>query len=298
MTVASILPSHLMSHGKVLCRSKIGFDNTNALAYIITNIGKPIGADRKVLVHRNGVGIPRHFFIYIAPKRGISMSEKILSCFIDEAGDFGEYDYHSPYYIVSVVLHEQSLPIQNQIDGLERYLTNLGYPNHALHTGPLIRREGDYKEMLMEDRKKLFNLLFRFARKLPIRFFSAKVKKSECKDSDELESKLTKAITNELQKHDDYFRSFDKIIIYYDNGQKPLKRILNIIFSSRFSDIEVRRVRPVDYKLFQVADLICTLEHIYVKIELGLFSNSEKEFFSRPHDFKRDYWRKIENQQL
>ena len=128
--------------------------------------------------------------------------------------------------------------------------------------------------------------------------FSAKVKKSECKDSDELESKLTKAITNELQKHDDYFRSFDKIIIYYDNGQKPLKRILNIIFSSRFSDIEVRRVRPVDYKLFQVADLICTLEHIYVKIELGLFSNSEKEFFSRPNDFKRDYWRKIENQQL
>ena len=88
------------------------------------------------------------------------------------------------------------------------------------------------------------------------------------------------------------------LIIYYDNGQKPLKRILNIIFSSRFSDIEVRRVRPVDYKLFQVADLICTLEHIYVKIELGLFSNSEKEFFSRPHDFKRDYWRKIENQQL
>ena len=114
MTVASILPSHLMSHGKVLCRSKIGFDNTNALAYIIANIGKPIGADRKVLVHRNGVGIPRHFFIYIAPKRGISMSEKILSCFIDEAGDFGEYDYHSPYYIVSVVLHEQSHHILRQ----------------------------------------------------------------------------------------------------------------------------------------------------------------------------------------
>ena len=89
-----------------------------------------------------------------------------------------------------------------------------------------------------------------------------------------------------------------KFIIYYDNGQKPLKRILNIIFSSRFTDVEVRKVSPIDYKLFQVADLICTLEHINVKIELGLFSKSEKEFFTKAHDFKRDYWRKIDKQRI
>ena len=100
------------------------------------------------------------------------MAEKILSCFIDEAGDFGEYNHHSPFYIVTVVLHEQSDSIQNQIDGLEKYLTDLGYPHHALHTGPLIRREADYEELQMEDRKKLFNLLFRFAKKIPIRFFN------------------------------------------------------------------------------------------------------------------------------
>ena len=181
---------------------------------------------------------------------------------------------------------------------MERYLKDLGYPHHALHTGPIIRREADYSDLYMEDRKKLFNLLFRFARKLPIRFFTAKVKKSECKDSDELESKLTKAIIYEIQKHDNYYNSFDKIIIYYDNGQKPLKRILNIIFSSKFTNVEVRKVSPVDYKLFQVADLICTLEHIYLKIELGLFSKTEKEFFSKAHDFKKDYWRKLNEQRF
>ncbi|MBQ7706388.1 MAG: DUF3800 domain-containing protein [Lachnospiraceae bacterium] len=226
------------------------------------------------------------------------MAEKILSCFIDEAGDFGEYDHHSPYYIVSVVLHEQVESIQNQLDGLERCLKDLGYPNHALHTGPLIRREPPYEELFMEDRKKLFNLLFRFARKLPIRFMTAKVKKSECSNTDELETRLTKAITNEIERNEDYFRSFDKIIIYYDSGQKPLKRILNIIFSSKFSDIEVRKVKPVDYRLFQVADLVCTLDHIHFKIELGLFSKTEREFFSTAHDFKRDYWRKIDKQRI
>jgi len=243
------------------------------------------------------VGIPRHFFVYFLD-RDTTLTEKILSCFIDEAGDFGDYDHHSPYYIVSVVLHEQADSIQNQIDGLERYLKDLGYPNHALHTGPLIRREPPYESLFMEDRKKLFNLLFRFARKLPIRFITAKVRKSECNNTDELETKLTRAIINEVAKSDDYFRSFDKIIIYYDSGQKPLKRILNIIFSSKFSDVEVRKVKPVDYRLFQVADLICTLDHIYFKNELGLFSKTEKEFFSTAHDFKRDYWRKIDKQRI
>ena len=37
-------------------------DKSSFLLYLLTNIGQPIGADRKVLVHRNGVGILRHFF--------------------------------------------------------------------------------------------------------------------------------------------------------------------------------------------------------------------------------------------
>lgn len=28
---------------------------------------------------------------------------KELSIFIDESGDFGEYDHHSPYYIITMV---------------------------------------------------------------------------------------------------------------------------------------------------------------------------------------------------
>ena len=56
------------------------------------------------------------------------MAEKILSCFIDETGDFGKYGFHSPYYMVAVVLHEQSDSIQKQVDGLETYLSSLGLP--------------------------------------------------------------------------------------------------------------------------------------------------------------------------
>lgn len=90
------------------------------------------------------------------------MAEKILSVFIDESGDFGPYDFHAPFYLVAMVLHNQDVDISKNIDDLENHLTNIGYKQHAIHTGPLIRRESIYANDLMEERKRLFNALFNF----------------------------------------------------------------------------------------------------------------------------------------
>ncbi len=67
------------------------------------------------------------------------MSDKILSIFIDESGDFGEYDAHCPYYLVTMVMHDQGISIQDQISDLHRHVDELGFPPHAIHTAPLIR---------------------------------------------------------------------------------------------------------------------------------------------------------------
>lgn len=64
---------------------------------------------------------------------------KELSIFVDESGDFGEYDYHSPYYIISMVLHDQDTDISNDIKLFENELNNLGWVNHCVHAGPVIR---------------------------------------------------------------------------------------------------------------------------------------------------------------
>ena len=88
------------------------------------------------------------------------MANKILSVFIDESGDFGKYDPKSPYYYVSMVLHDQSVDISSEIDRLEQRVTNFGFPHHAIHVGPIIRREKQYENELMENRKSLFNALF------------------------------------------------------------------------------------------------------------------------------------------
>lgn len=217
------------------------------------------------------------------------MSEKILSIFIDESGDFGPYEYHAPYYLVAMILHDQHVNIADNIHGLVAHLQNLGYPEHAIHTGPLIRRESIYVNDLMENRKRLFNALFNFTRKLDFHYMCVPIKKSECPDVIAMTAKLSKAIARALRQHFDYLNSFDRIIIYYDNGQVELTKILTSVFNTLFSCVEFRKVRPVDYKLFQVADLICTIELLALKAESNSFSQSEKEFFSSARDFKKNY---------
>lgn len=48
-----------------------------------------------------------------------------LSVFIDESGDFGEYDYHSPFYIITMVFHDQDEDIKPAVEKLNRELSYL-----------------------------------------------------------------------------------------------------------------------------------------------------------------------------
>ncbi|WP_034449477.1 DUF3800 domain-containing protein [Butyrivibrio sp. AE2032] len=55
------------------------------------------------------------------------MAKRVLSCFIDESGDFGPYEAHSPYYYVAIVLHDQSDDISDKIAGLNQRAANEGF---------------------------------------------------------------------------------------------------------------------------------------------------------------------------
>ena len=51
---------------------------------------------------------------------------KTLSIFVDESGDFGEYEQHAPYYIVTMVFHDQSKDISSNINVLNNTLKQIG----------------------------------------------------------------------------------------------------------------------------------------------------------------------------
>ena len=82
---------------------------------------------------------------------------KELSIFIDESGDFGDYSYHSPYYIITMIFHNQDSDIKDAVEHLNNELSFLKLDNLCIHTGPIIRKEDVYQNMSIIERRLIFN---------------------------------------------------------------------------------------------------------------------------------------------
>lgn len=119
---------------------------------------------------------------------------KELSIFVDESGDLGEYDFHAPYYIISMVLHDQSYDMQGELIALEESLSR--------------------------------------------------------------------------------------------------------VFNALLENVEFRKVLPADYRLFQVADLICTLKLTELKANVHTLSKSEKMFFGDERTLKKNYIKPLNQKEM
>lgn len=249
--------------------------------FFIKISGPPFGGD-----------VPRPFF---AQRRKNEIHT--LSVFVDESGDFGAYQPHCPYYIFSLVCHKQDNSISKPLSILEETLTNNQlHADHCFHAGPIIRQEEVYRNYTLQLRRKLFNAILTFAKNIDIRYKTFYIDKSRTI------SPINKALENQLQRfvddQNDYFNSFDKIIIYYDNGQIELSQILSSVFSKIPATVEFRIIKPADFRLAQVADLICALQLIELKIDNKKMSKSEDLFFGKRRDFKKNFQKPISHKRF
>ena len=222
---------------------------------------------------------------------------KELSIFIDESGDFGEYSIHSPFYIITMVFHDQSDDIRDSISKLNQELSYLGVENVCIHTGPIIRREEIYSEMNITERRRIFNKIIAFIRQINIRYKCFYIDKKHIDDVVEATGKLSKQISQFIKDHYDDFLSFDDVKIYYDNGQVEVSKILSSVFNALLPNPVFRKVMPKDYKLFQVADLLCTMELVNLKLESNSFTNSDLSFFGSIRDLKKNYLKPLNSKE-
>ena len=222
---------------------------------------------------------------------------KELSIFIDESGDFGEFSNHSPYYIISMVFHDQKNDIKPIIDKLDLELSNIGLSDFCIHTGPIIRKEEIYENMTITERRHIFNKMIAFIRQIDIHYHSFYVEKKHFKNIVDIAGSLSKQISNFILSHYELFLSYDDVKIYYDNGQVEVSKILSSIFNSLLPNPIFRKVMPIDYKLFQVADLICSMELIKLKLKNNFLSKSESIFFGNLRDLKKNYLKPLEKKE-
>lgn len=214
---------------------------------------------------------------------------KELSVFVDESGDWGEYDYRSPYYIVSFIFHDQNINIENHLEILENKLSNLGFSHHCVHVGPIIRGEEEYRYVDIQIRQKITKSLLSFVRNLDIKVECFYIEKKHISDSVDAAGKLGRLISRFIRDNYHYFLAFDSVKVYYDNGQIELSRILSTVFNTMLDNVIFKRVLPKDYRLFQAADLACTLKLTELKMMNHSLSKSETNFFQDERTIKKNY---------
>ena len=109
---------------------------------------------------------------------------------------------------------------------------------------------------------------------------------------------ITKDVYNFLLDNFDYLNSFNEIIIYYDNGQNLITKILNGAFAISGLNYEFKKeVVPGSYRLFQVADFVSTVKLLEIKLSKSELSNSELKFVDVYH-LKKNYIKGVNKKTL
>ena len=225
--------------------------------------------------------------------------KKELSIFIDESGDLGQYQKHSPYYIVVFVFHNQEIEINNSIVALNSAISYLNLPNNYIHAGPIIRQEDDYYYVSLSNRRKAIKIATNFIRVSPIKYQSFTIKRNKTNDPLGDVYKLSKMIIDFIRQYNDYFEKEYDIKVYYDDGQLELSRLLAAALSFLRSEVIFKKVESAnDYRLFQIADVICSFELIHKKIEDNMFSKVEESFFKTKEQFISDYYSVVEKKKF
>ena len=129
-----------------------------------------------------------------------------LGVFVDESGGQGG---HSKYYVLTLVLHDQSEGIEAQLARHRNGLRLRGLPDIPFHANPLMNGHGDYENLDLRDRKAYFQLFFIDLQHLPIKYHAVVYKRSEHPTNKALVGQMRRDMTNLLFDALPLFQGFD-----------------------------------------------------------------------------------------
>ena len=220
---------------------------------------------------------------------------------MDESGRFQHPDSDSRFYIVSLILHDQAVDLAPALSGLDLHFRDLHLEKLCFHAGPLIRQEKAFAVMDRSFRYRIFAAMMGFARHVDFRCHCLVVDKKDVTSSDQIVKRLGEDLSGFLSEHRKELSEFDRVKIYYDCGQSPVTNLLHRSFVA-IPSVRVefaQAVKPECYRLFQIADLVCTVRFIDEKIRVGEgMTPSEFKFFGGPKEFRHNVLRYIKAKEI
>lgn len=222
--------------------------------------------------------------------------ERRLNIFIDESGDFGFEKGSSELYAVSFTLHESENSINEEFKYLNEKLDKLGYDG-MIHLAYLVAKRGDYEHFLLEKRKSIFWAIFYFAKRVKIQVHTVIVNKNFKNKKAQLTKELKSKITRFFETISDYMNEFEKVVIYYDNGQEELGAIIDSIIKDK-NNVEHRT--EFDHKekrLFQVSDMLTFVDKIVYEHNNNIALTKAEKYFFQLRDII-DIERRLKNKRI
>lgn len=206
--------------------------------------------------------------------------KKRLNIFIDESGDFGFVDGSSELYGVSFTIHESDNSIVDDLEYLNNRLKKAHYDG-MIHLADLVARRGDYAHFDLEQRKNIFWSIFYFSKRVKVKIHTIIVDKRYKNNKTQLNRELAIEINNFFESISDYMNEFEKVVIYYDNGQEALGAIIDTLLITK-KNIEHRiEFNHKEKRLFQVSDMLTFVDKIVYKHNNNMkMTKAEKYFFS------------------
>lgn len=222
--------------------------------------------------------------------RGAELRE--LSVFVDESGADG---LDSDYYLLTLVFHDQSVPLVDSISRYEQSLATRGLPNPPFHASPLMNGHDDYSLMSVEDRLRLlaaFRVLFRY---LPIRYKTFSYRKREFADAEHLSERMRRDVVNFLFDNLDHLQQFDRVKVYYDGGQHAVTQAIHdaLEYALAREAVVYRAGTPSEYRLSQAADYACAVELVALKFQAHEETATDRRFFGSWGTFRRNVLRTV-----
>ena len=220
----------------------------------------------------------------ISQKVGERMRE--LSIFIDESGSDNLLDY---YYILTIVLHDQSNNLDYSIKLYENSLEQKHLPNIPFHASPLMNKKDNYKCLDMSIRKKLLQSFRIFFRHVDICYHTFVYTNRKYESTSQLSAAMRKDLINFLFDNMEYMQQYEKIKIYYDNGQQSIVNAIHkaMEYSLSKNATIYRYAKQSQYRLAQIADYICMVELTKLKYENKHITKTDEKFFGSWSDFKK-----------
>ena len=205
---------------------------------------------------------------------------KRLNIFIDETGDFGFVKGSSELYGISFTFHDSNDSITDELGYLNNKLLSSNYDG-MIHMADLIAKRGDYSKFNLEKRQSIFWSIYYFSKRVPVKIKSVFVNKKYMTSNSQLVRELAQGIFELVNNYRDMMEKYDKVVVYYDNGQGRLGTIIDTAFST-FNNIDRREEFDRKGKrLFQVADMLTCIDKLDFKYKNKIpKTKSEKYFFT------------------